>query len=138
MASSVSDDVTVVFLDANVLAKPVTRTILMAGGLPSGFRAVWSIAAEREASRHMRSRAIAPSVVRERLGLTLAPSGTGSERFARTKGADRQILADTVASGAHFLVTEDVDDYATDDLGLVRVSAVNPGLFLAERLTQDA
>jgi len=28
--SSATDDVTVVFLDANILAKPVTRTILMA------------------------------------------------------------------------------------------------------------
>lgn len=37
---------TIVFLDANVLAKPVTRTLLMVGGVPSGFHAVWSETAE--------------------------------------------------------------------------------------------
>jgi len=86
----------------------------------------------------MRPRAIPPTLVRERLGLLLAPSGDRPERFAGTKGADRQILADAAAAGARFLVTEDVDDYALDDLASVGISAVNPDVFLAERLTRDA
>ena len=133
-----ASDVTVVFLDANILAKPVTRTLLMVGGVPSGFAAVWSLAAEREAIAHMRPRAVSPTLIRERFGLPLTPSGTGSERFEGTRGADRQILADAVAAGASFLITEDVDDYGSDDLDSAGVSAVSPDLFLAERLTREA
>lgn len=43
-----------------------------------------------------------------------------------------------MAAGASFLITEDVDDYGSDDLAGVGVSAVNPDLFLAERLTREA
>jgi hypothetical protein len=68
----------------------------------------------------------------------LGPTGTGAERFGGTKGADRQILADAAAAGARFLVTEDVDDYGLDDLASVGISAANPDLFLAARLTRDA
>lgn len=35
--SSAPDDVTFVFLDANVVAKPVTRTLLMVGASRSGL-----------------------------------------------------------------------------------------------------
>lgn len=100
-----------VFLDANVLAKPVTRTLLMAGGPPSGFRTVWSGAAEQEALRHMPSRAVSPAVVRRRFGGILGPIGDVGERFGDTAEADRQILADAEAAGAAFLVSEDVDDF---------------------------
>jgi hypothetical protein len=130
--------VTIVFLDANVLAKPVTRTVLMVGGVPSGFKPVWSLAAEVEATAHMRPRAISPALLREDLGLMLTPSGDRPERFTGTKGADQQILADAAAARARFLVTEDVDDYAQADLTSVGISAVNPDVFLAERLTRDA
>ena len=138
MTSSATDDVTVVFLDANILAKPVTRTILMVGGMPSGFQPVWSLAAETEAARHMRPRALSPTLVRERFGLPLAPTGLTAERYLGTRTADRQILADAVAADADFLVTEDVDDYGLADLTRAGVAAVNPDLFLAVRLTRDA
>lgn len=45
---------------------------------------------------------------------------------------------DAEAAGARFLVTEDVDDYGLADLASVGISAVNPDLFLAERLTREA
>lgn len=138
MTSSTSSGSTRVFLDANIIAKPVTRTLLMAGGAPSGFRAEWSLTAEQEATAHVRRRAVAPALIRERFGLALTPSGSDVERFLETKSADRQILADAVAAGAHFLITEDVDDYGQRDLASVGISAVNPDLFLAERLTRDA
>lgn len=41
--------------------------------------------------------------------------------------------ADRHAARATFLVTEDVDDFAAEDLRLAGVSAVNSDLFLAER-----
>ena len=136
--SSAISELTRVLLDANIIAKPVTRTLLVVGGMPSGFRAFWSRAAEREAQVHMRPRALPPSSVRERFDVLLGPTGTGAEHFGGTKGADRQILADAAAAGARFLVTEDVDDYGLDDLASVGISAVNPDLFLAARLTRDA
>ena len=135
--SSVISELTRVLLDANIIAKPVTRTLLVVGGMPSGFRAFWSRAAEREAQVHMRARALPPSSVRERFDVLLGPTGTGAERFGGTEGADRQILADAAAAGARFLVTEDVDDYGLDDLASVGISAVNPDLFLAARLTRE-
>lgn len=136
--SSAISELTRVLLDANIIAKPVTRTLLVVGGVPSGFRAIWSRAAEREAQVHMRPKALPPSSVRERFDVLLGPTGTGAERFVGTKGADRQILADAAAAGARFLVTEDVDDYGLDDLASVGISAVNPDLFLAARLARDA
>lgn len=48
---SASRGVTGVFLDANIIAKPVTRTLLMVGGVHSIFRTSWSRAAEQEAGR---------------------------------------------------------------------------------------
>ena len=65
--SSAISELTRVLLDANIIAKPVTRTLLVVGG-----------------------------------------------------------------------VTEDVDDYRLDDLASVGISAANPDLFLAARLTRDA
>lgn len=136
MTSSASNAPTPVFLDANIIAKPVTRTLLMAGGAPSGFRAAWSLTAEQEATRHMRTQAVAPALVRERFGFQLTPTGADAGRFPETKGADRQILADAVAAGARFLITEDVDDYGRNDLVSVGISAVHPDVFLATRLTR--
>lgn len=135
---SVTDSPTRVFLDANILAKPVTRTLLMTGGPPSGFRAVWSRTAEQEACRHMNSRAISPAEVRRRFGGILGPTGDIDGRFGGTSPSDRQILADAEAAGAEFLVTEDVDDFAEADLASVGISAVNPDTFLAARLTRAA
>jgi hypothetical protein len=71
------------------------------------------------------------------IGLDLSASGTAPGRFGATALDDQQILADAAAASATFLVTEDVDDFATDDLRLVGVSAVNPDLFLAERAARD-
>lgn len=129
---------TLVFLDANVIAKPITRTLLLVGGVPSGFHSLWSEAAEKEAAWHLRPRSVTPASVRHRFGISLGPTGDIAGRFALTKGNDRQILADTDAARARFLVTEDVDDFAEADLISVGISAVNPDLFLAERLTREA
>lgn len=136
--SSALDDVTFAFLDANIVAKPVTRTILMRGAAPSDFAVGWSATAEAEATRHMRPRAITPADVRRRYGGELTPTGEAARRFKATEPKDRQLLADAEAAGARFLITEDVDDYGLVDLASVGISAVNADLFLAERLTREA
>jgi len=127
-----SDQSLIVLLDANVLAKPVTRTLVLRCA-PSGYTAVWSATAETEAARHLSGRQTPLTTVRDMIGMDLSPTGTTPGRFAATSPDDRQILADAEAAGATFLLTEDVDDFATNDLRLVGVSVVNPDLFLAER-----
>jgi len=129
---------TFVFLDANIVANPVTRTLLMVGASRSGFTVGWSATAEAEAARHMRSNATRPEAVRRHYGGEPTTAGNVAGRFSATDPKDRQLLADAEAAGAQFLITENVDDYAAGDLASVGISAVNPDLFLAERLTRAA
>lgn len=126
------------FLDANVLARPVTRTLLLLGADHSGLVMVWSEYVEAEAERHLRPGALGIAQLRERLERGLSPPGHGSERFRQTSAKDRQVLADASASGAEFLVTADVDDFDLQDLGGVRLTAVHPDPFMAARFTRDA
>lgn len=130
------DDLLVVFLDANVLAKPVTRTLVLRCAA-SGYTAVWSSAAEQEADRHLAGRKLSVAMLRDTVGIVLSPSGQDLERFPSTPVGDRQILADAQQAGATFVVTEDVDDFAAADLRIAAVSAVNPDLFLARLVDQD-
>jgi len=126
---------TVVFLDANIIARPVTRTLLMMARKRSGLVVVWSEFAEMEATAHMGARAATPCAVREAFGVELSPRGTAAERFVATSASDRQILADAERAGAHFLVTGDVDDFGNNDLVETGISAVDPDLFLSIRMT---
>lgn len=96
---------TLVFLDANVIAKPVTRTLLMIARLHSDFTAVWSLRAEQEAALHMRPSATPPAAVREAHGSELTPAAGSPDRFVATRESDRVILADAAAARARFLVT---------------------------------
>ncbi|MDR1077687.1 MAG: hypothetical protein LBL55_03305 [Propionibacteriaceae bacterium] len=125
----------VVFVDANVLAKPVTRTILIAAGERSGFRAVWSQTALRQADAHLRPGMTAVSDLSTRFGWETTPVGPDPARFPRTASSDRQILADAVAAGAWYLITEDVDDFDVDELVGVGLAAVGADLFMPHRVT---
>jgi len=131
-----------VFLDANVLAKPFTRTILLVASMTADARytVTWSTQAEREAQKHLDQRfpnAFPLAGLRGKHGYDLSPNGVIGKRFSATKGADKQILADAAASGATFLVTEDVDDFDLSDLGGVSVSAVHYDLFAAYNVTDE-
>jgi hypothetical protein len=131
-----SDQLLTVFVDANVLAKPLTRSLVMLAAEASGYVVVWSAYAEAEADRHVTGSAKPVSVVRQtRTSQELSPTGDRAERFTSTKASDRQILADAVAAGALLLVTEDVDDFGHVDLAATGIAAVHYDLFLAERAT---
>lgn len=130
------DDLLVVFLDANVLAKPVTRTLMLRCAA-SGYTVRWSRTAEEEADRHVTGRQLSVSGLRALVEIKLSPTGVAPERFTETSPDDRQILADAEAARATFLVTEDVNDFAQVDLRSAGVSAVNPDLFLAARADRD-
>jgi hypothetical protein len=107
-----ANDPTLVFLDANVLARPVTRTLLLIGADESGLAVTWSAYVEAEADRHLRGSALPVSDLRKRLDRVLGPAGAGPERFEATAASDRQVLADADAARVSFLVTADIDDFA--------------------------
>ncbi len=128
-----------IFLDANVLAAPVTRTLLLVGIEAIDVIATWSERAETEANRHMRPRAISVTVFRTTIWENdLSPTGQRPSRFKATKNGDRQILADAAAAEAAFIVTSDVDDFGESDLVAEEIAAVNPDLFMATRFTEAA
>ena len=127
------------FLDANALASPVTRTLLIAGARADGLRWTWSRHVEVEADRHARGSASRASVVRrEILGAELSPTAQGAASLVTDSAQDRQVMADAARAGARYLITTDVDDLAFDDLVTHGMSAVNPDVFMASRFTEQA
>lgn len=127
-----------VFLDANVLARPLTRTLVLVASGPTSFRVSWSRFAELEAERHLPPAAKPVRAVRERFGYVLAQTGASPERFGETDPGDRQIMADVIAAGAGFLVTDNVRHFGRGDLHGSGVSAVNPDLFLEAHMSTNA
>lgn len=118
---------TVAFLDANVLASPVTRTLVIAGGRFDGLLLTWSAHLEAEADRHARGVSSRTSVIRrDILRMELSESAPTTEGLLTASAEDRQVLADAVLAGARFLITTDVADFALEDLRPHELSAVNP------------
>lgn len=129
----------VLFLDANILVSPVTRTLVIAGARIDGLRAVWSAHVEAEADRNARGAAARVSTVRtEILGVELSPSSSNTKGLATVSVEDRQVMADAIRAGARYLVTIDVDDFAFEDLAGHEMSAVNPDYFMALRFSEFA
>lgn len=127
------------FLDANALASPVTRTLLIAGARADGLRWTWSRHVEVETDRHARGQASRTSIVRKTiLGTELSPTAQGIEGLVTDTAQDRQVVADAIRAGARYLVTTDVDDFAFDDLAAHGMSAVSPDYFMALRFTEQA
>lgn len=130
---------TVVFLDANALASPVTRTLLIAGGRADGLLVTWSAHVEEEADRHARGASAPTSMVRRHiLGMELSTSARSMKGLLTDAVEDRQVIADAVHAGARYLVTTDVDDFAIEDLHCHGMSAVNPDYFMALRFSEHA
>jgi plasmid stability protein len=99
-------------LDADVLARPVTRTLLLLSGPPSGFAPAWSATVEEEADRHRRSQQKPVAALRPGWSMALTPTGANAAIFGRTSPKDRQVLADAAAAAAFFLITGNVSDFA--------------------------
>lgn len=130
---------TVIFLDANTLASPVTRTLVIAGCRADGLLLTWSAHVEAEADRHARGASSRTSVVRrEILGMALSRSARTTEGLLTAAPEDRQVIADAINADARYLVTTDVDDFAIDDLQAHDMSAVNPDYFMALRFSEHA
>lgn len=127
------------FLDANALASPVTRTLVIAGARADELRWTWSQQVETEADRHARGRASRTSAVRLKiLGSELSATAANTNGLDTETLQDRQVIADAIKAGAQYLITTDVDDFAFDDLASHEMSAVNPDYFMSLRFTEQA
>jgi len=128
------------FIDANVLAKPFTRTMIVVGAAQedADYKVTWSAYAEAEGNRHLRAQAKTLDVFRAERGLPLSPTGGDADRYTATERKDRQILADAVAADARWLITENVPDFGWDDLRATGITAIHYDLFLAEHLSVEA
>jgi len=124
----------VIFLDANVLAKPATRSMVLFASNASNYAVTWSAYVEQEADRHLRSGQTPVSQVRQTAHLELSPTGAETT-YPHTDSSDQQVLADAVKARAQFIITENVQDFGIEDLVATKITAVNPDLFLAERVT---
>lgn len=129
----------VLFLDANTLASPVTRTLVLAGARTDGLRVVWSSHVEAEADRHTRGTSTRVSALRtDILGMELSPSAKSTKGLATTSVEDRKVMADAIRARARYLITTDVDDFAFEDLAGHEMSVVNLDYFMALRFSEFA
>ena len=127
------------FLDANTLASPITRTLVIAGARADGLRWTWSAHVEKEADGHARGAATPTSLVRKSILRTRLSPTAPSTRGLKTKTVeDRRVIADAIRAGARYLITTDVDDFACADLAAHGMSAVNADYFMALRFTENA
>lgn len=126
LSCSVSES-PLLFLDANILASPVTRTLVIAGARADGLRRTWSAHVEKEADGHARGTATRTSTVRKEILKTeLSPTAASTLGLKTQTVTDQQVIADAIRASARFLITTNVDDFAFDDLAAHEISAVNP------------
>lgn len=124
-----------VFVDANVLASPVPRTVLYLAQPLSDFELVFSPWVEAEADRHQKPGQASVSRLRERWDWQVVPDADEFDDLIDTDPKDQIVLASAVEARAQFLVTGNVRDFGEKDLIERRMVAVHPGLFLAHHLT---
>lgn len=131
-------DAPLLFLDANTLASPLTRTLVLTGASTDGLGWTWSQHVETEADGHARG-AMPTSVVRRKhLRVNLSPAARSTRGLVTETMKDRKVIADAIAVGARYVITTDVDDFAFTDLAKHEMSAVNPDYFMALRFSERA
>lgn len=126
------------FVDADVLASPVPRTILYLAQPLSDYELVYSPLVETEAERHQRTGHVPVSTLRRRWEWKLVANADDTGHLTDTNDKDRPILAAAIAAASAFVVTGNVRHFGPTDLDVHNVSAVHPGLFLAHHLTADS
>lgn len=99
------------FVDANVLASPVPRTILYLSQPLSDFELVFSPWVEREAERHQKPRHIPVSTLRERFDWMVVPDADRFDAFVDTDVKDRPVFAAAAKARARYLITGNVRDF---------------------------
>lgn len=131
-----------VFLDADVLAAPLTRTLLLVGAARRGARFVpqWSLATEAEADRALRPGQTLVSQIRQQYDWgtgVLVPDATQEVMSALvdTSLGDRHVLAAATAVGITVVVTRNVHDFGHTDLHNAQACAVHPDMFMSHMAT---
>jgi hypothetical protein len=134
-----------VFLDADVLSAPLTRTLLLVAHQhgDSAFAPRWSLAVEAEADRHARPGQTRISAVRQVLdwgdqAIVPDASATLVESLVDTDQKDRHVLAAAHKAGIRLIVTRNVGDFGEQDLTRLAMAAVHPDQFLAVMLGDQA
>jgi len=145
-----------VFLDADVLAHPMTRSLLLLASRhrTSGFAIRWSLAGEAEADRALeaqwehtlkksgdtaRRRPVSVATLRENQTssdwanqVIVAPAtDPDMASMTDTSPTDRHILAAAYGAGAEVVVSYNVRDFGRSDLEGLGMSVAHPDLFLA-------
>ncbi|MDR0849729.1 MAG: DUF6011 domain-containing protein [Propionibacteriaceae bacterium] len=132
-----------VFLDADVLAAPMSRTVLILASLAgAGFVPRWSPLAEAEADRALRPGQTKVSDLRQRFawGTTVLIDAAPSrilEMMTDTSETDRHIIAAAWQAGITVVVTRNVHDFGRADLDRLGMAAVHPDAFAAAILTSS-
>ncbi|MDR0626553.1 MAG: hypothetical protein LBG11_04710 [Bifidobacteriaceae bacterium] len=126
------------FVDADVLASPVSRTVLYLMRPLSSFELVYSRHVEAEALRHQKPGHIPVDTLRGRFDWPLVEDPGNPAAMDDTDPKDRPVLAAAVAAGAGFVITRNVRDFGPGDLARHGVSAVHPGVFLAHHSTAES
>jgi hypothetical protein len=132
------------FLDADVLAAPLTRTMLiLCGTHPKGLFGVrWSLAVESEAERHLRPGQLAVKQLRERFDwgsrvlVPDAPEDAGRE-LSGTSVKDRHVLLAAAQARIPVIVSRNVTDFGREDLVRSALRVVHPDLFLATMVPDE-
>jgi len=131
-----------VFLDADVLAAPMTRTVLVLASLTVGarFAVCWSLAAEAEADQALREGQTRVAELRQRFDWgtdVLVPDGDPDvmSGLTDTSPNDRHILAAAARGHVPVVVTRNVHDFGVADLRRLGMCTVHPDLFLSRTVS---
>ncbi|MDR0848569.1 MAG: DUF6011 domain-containing protein [Propionibacteriaceae bacterium] len=145
-----------VFIDADVLAHPISRSLILFGSIypDTGFVACWSLAAEAEADAALArqwERTLAKSGVTGRsmpVGVAELRQHPGSQDWASsaligpateedmvslddTSETDKHIVAAAHGAGCRIVVSQNVRDFGRTDLKRFGLSVVCPDVFLS-------
>jgi hypothetical protein len=114
------------FVDADVLASPVPRTLLYLMRPLAGFSLVYSQHVEAEALRHQKPGHTPVDSLRRRFDWPIVEDPDALVGLQDTDLKDRPLLAGAVASGAGFVITGNVRDFGVGDLARHEISTVQP------------
>jgi len=144
-----------IFIDADVLAHPVSRSLILFTSLfpDTSFRACWSLAAEAEADAALatqwqrtvsaggegRSRPLEVAALRGNPAssdwaeqvLVVDATVEDMATLVDTSQTDRHVLAAAGAAGCRVVVTQNVRDFGRTDLDRLGIVAVCPDVFLS-------
>ncbi|MDR0627989.1 MAG: PIN domain-containing protein [Bifidobacteriaceae bacterium] len=131
-----------VFVDADVLAAPFTRTLLLMSAFEagSGFRPRWSALVEDQANSHVRGSQRRIGDIRRQFEwmdeVLVSDSDDSGDLPGDTDPGDRHVLRAARTAEIGVVVTRNVHHFGEADLQAPSMSAVNPDQFLAWIVTR--